>query len=658
MKRFLLHLAFLVTAVAGCKAQPPTQLSTRSKKAEKAYNKALAELNAYQYDLALADLAVAKKADPNFVEAYFLEANLYMEQQEWQKAIDDFKTGFSINPKYYPSCYFDCANAELKLGQYEGAKTDYQKFLDLKRNASQDMIDKTNLGIKCCDFALDAMQHPVPFKPVNMGPNINSDWCEYFPNVTADDQTFLVTRNQQKIDPNNGDKIYTQEDFYISYKNDSGQWSFMRNMGAPINTPENEGAPSLSPDGRFLFFAGCMGENGYGYDRRGYGSCDIFYTQKMNGSWTRPVNVGAPVNTKEWESQPSFSSDGKTLYFVSSRGGGYGDSDIWMSTLNDDGTWSEPVNLGDVINTPGKEEAVFIHPDNQTLYFASDGHVGMGGLDLYVSHRDSVTGKWGEPVNLGYPINTYGDESGLIVGGNGQIAYFSSDRKGGLGCDDIYSFELPKALQPFPVTYMKGKTFNKKTGAPVGAKFDLIDLATGKTFITSKSDAANGEFLVCLPTNKDYALNVNSPGFLFYSETFRLKESPDPDKPFIMNVPLQPIDTGAVVELKNVFFETGKFDLRPESKAELDKAVAWLLANPDVKVEISGHTDNVGDKKSNMTLSTNRAKAVYDYLVAHGVPASRMTYKGYGDTKPKVDNDTPEHRQMNRRVEMKITATK
>ncbi|HTL83394.1 MAG TPA: OmpA family protein [Bacteroidia bacterium] len=657
MKNLLITTALLLS-IASCKAQPPTTLSTTSKKATDFYNSGMDCAMQYDYTCAYAKFEAAKKADPNFCEPYFMEANLYMEQGQWQKAIDQFKLGFAINPKLYPSNFYDCANSELKLGKYADAKIDYQNYLNYATTGSATMKQLAQDGIATCDFATNAMANPVPFNPLNIGDGINSTNCEYFPNVTADDQTFLFTRNSQTVDPNNGALTQTQEDFYISFRDDSGHWSLARNMGPPINSDRNEGAPSLSADGRYLFFAACEEYDGYGNGRQGYGSCDIFITQKINNVWTKPKNVGAPVNTGSWESQPSFSSDGKTLYFVSNRKGGKGGSDIWMAVLNDDGNWSAPVDLGDNINTAGQEEAVFIHPDNQTLYFASDGHPGLGGLDLYVCRRDTVTGKWGPATNLGYPINTYADESGMIVNGNGQMAYYSSTRDGGKGCDDIYCFSLPKTLQPVPVTYMKGKVYNKKTLKPVGAEFDLLDLATGSVVISSNSDPVTGEFLVCLPTNKNYALNVTSPGYLFYSETFQMKTSADPSKPYKMDVPLQPIEDSSLVELKNVFFATGKFDLQPQSKAELNRAAQWLKANPNVHVEIAGHTDNVGDKKSNQLLSENRAKAVYDYLVAQGIDATRMTYKGYGDTKPKVANDTPEHKQMNRRVEMRITSTK
>lgn len=659
MKKILFFL-LLVTGIS-CKAQPATEtpLTTKSKKAAKAYNEAMTCAQQYNYECAHEKLATAKKEDPNFAEAYALDANLYLDMRQWAKAVDEFKKSFAINPSLFIGNYYDCAQAEMKLGRYTDAKSDFEIFLAKKSpRTSPTTIANAQQGVASCDFALKATASPVPFNPLNMGENINTDGCEYFPNVTADDATFLFTRNRQQKNPNNGALEMTQEDFYISFKDEDGNWSLARNMGAPINSDRNEGAPSLSADGHFLFFAACEEYDGYGRGRQGYGSCDLFITRKVNNQWTAPQNVGAPVNSSAWESQPSFSSDGKTLYFVSNRRGGYGDSDIWMSVLGEDGKWSTPVNLGDQINTPGKEEAVFIHPDNQTLYFASDGHIGMGGLDLYMCRRDSATGKWGAPVNLGYPINTFGDESGLIVNGNGQLAYFSSTREGGRGCDDIYFFQLPKNLQPVPVTYMKGKVYDKATGKPMGAAFNLIDVESGQSIISSLSDPVTGEFLVCVPVNKNYALNVNSPGYLFYSEKFEMKASSDPNKPFRMDVPMQPIADGNIVELKNVFFETAKYDLKPTSTAELDKAVAWLKANPNVKAEISGHTDNVGDKKSNVTLSNNRAKSVYDYLVAHGIDAARLTYKGYGDTVPKVPNDSDEHRQMNRRVELKIISTK
>jgi outer membrane protein OmpA-like peptidoglycan-associated protein len=653
IKHIFLILIFAV-GVTSCKAQTP--LTTKSKKAEKSYNLAIQYMDTFQWDKALAELKKAKEADPNFVEAYTLQANLHLQLREWDKAEAEFEQAFKINPTFFPGSFYDCANAEMKQGKYAEAKVHYEEYKKTRRSGTpQRLVDDTERQIANCDFALKAIANPVPFKPVNMGTSMNSDECEYFPNVTADDNTFLFTRNALTKNPN-GVGQRSQEDFYISYKGDDGAWSKATALSS-INTPTNEGAPSLSADGRYLYFAACEEMDGYGGGRMGYGSCDIFFTQKVNGQWTRAVNVGTPVNTAAWETQPSFSSDGRTLYYISNRRDGLGNSDIWMCMLNDSGKWGKPVNLGKDINTTGKEEAVFIHPDNQTLYFASDGHTGMGGLDLYMCRRDSL-GNWGKPVNLGYPINTFADESGLIVNGQGNLAYFSSTREGTNGCDDIYYFEIPKPLQPVAVTYMKGKVYDIKTKAPLGASFDLIDLATGKTIVSSNSDPVTGEFLVCIPQNKNYALNVNRGGYLPYSESFWMVESTNPGQPYYMDVPLTPVEVNAPTVLKNVYFDIDKWDLKPTSTAELDRMVTWLKANPNIKGEVGGHTDNTGDKKHNQELSQKRAKSVYDYLVSHGIDATRLTYKGYGDTSPLVPNDTPEHKQMNRRTEFKITSLK
>ncbi|MDQ3111079.1 MAG: hypothetical protein M3R17_14390, partial [Bacteroidota bacterium] len=415
MNKIILLLSIILLTIT-CKSQPAMTVSTKSKKAEKAYFLAMDYAQIYNFEEAYKQLAIAKKEDPVFIEAFIFGAELMLSERKYAEAVDEYKKAFAINPRFFPASYYDCARAELRLGRYVDAKKDFQMYLDTHTSsASPATIASAQKGLADCNFALNALAHPVPFNPLNMGEAVNGTGCEYFPNVTADDATFLFTRNMQTRDPNTGTMKQTQEDFYISYKDENGKWSVAKNMGAPINTDNNEGAPSLSADGRFLFFAACAGYDGYGNGRVGYGACDIFFSQKVNGVWSKPQNVGAPVNGASWDSQPSFSSDGKTLYFISHRKGGYGGSDIWSSVLGDDGKWGPAINLGAAINSSGNEEAIFIHPDNQTLYYASDGLTGMGGLDLYVCRRDTVTGKWGIPANLGYPINTEGDESGMIV---------------------------------------------------------------------------------------------------------------------------------------------------------------------------------------------------------------------------------------------------
>jgi outer membrane protein OmpA-like peptidoglycan-associated protein len=280
----------------------------------------------------------------------------------------------------------------------------------------------------------------------------------------------------------------------------------------------------------------------------------------------------------------------------------------------------------------------------------------MGGLDIYMSKKQA-DGSWGKATNLGYPINTFADENSLVVDANGKLAYFASEREGGFGGLDIYQFELPSEVRPEIITYVKGLTYNAVTKVPTDASFELIDLETQQS-VTKAFSSSQGEFLVTLTANHNYLVNVSKPGFLFYSDNFSLKDKvADYNKPYKLEIPLQPIDTGFTIELKNVFFDVNKWELKPESKAELSKIIAFMKNNPSLKIEFGGHTDNSGDKNFNKTLSTNRAKAVCDYIIQNGgISASRLAYKGYADTKPKVANDTPENKALNRRTELKVTS--
>jgi len=280
----------------------------------------------------------------------------------------------------------------------------------------------------------------------------------------------------------------------------------------------------------------------------------------------------------------------------------------------------------------------------------------MGGADIFMSRR-KADGNWGDPVNLGFPVNSADDENSLLVSPSGRMAYFASDREGGVGGLDLYEFELPAQLKPEPITYVKGSVYHAQTRQPLEASFELIDLDSQKLLTRSYSQK-NGEFLVTLTANKNYLVNVSREGFLFYSDNFILKDlKTDFNKPFVLNIPLEPIDTGSTVELKNVFFDVNKSELRPESRTELDKLVAFLLKNPNLKIELGGHTDNTGDKKANQLLSENRAKAVQQYLVNTGkIGVGRLSYRGYGDSRPKVPNDTAENKAKNRRTEFKVTA--
>ncbi|MBC7695096.1 MAG: PD40 domain-containing protein [Burkholderiales bacterium] len=630
---------------------PPGTYSSTNKKAVKYFEESKKMFQVRKDAEAEKLIKKAIEEDPQFIEAHSAYADFLMGNNRVKEAIPLYEKAIQINPKIFIDNNFYLGGAYLHEALYDKAIPCFEVILKTER-INPNLKDESARYLKNARFGSEAIKHPQPFKPVNVGEGINTREYEYFPALTADGNTFLFTRN---IREGEGVTAPRQEDFYIS-KKVNNVWQTANPMPS-VNTPGNEGAPSLSADGEIMFFASCMEMSGdYGTsERKGYGSCDIFYAQKINGKWTKPRNAGAMINTKNWETQPSFSSDGKTLYFI--RGmvarDGIKNPDVYSSTIGSDGKFSEPVKLSDNINTPLGEESVFIHPDNQTLYFSSEGHPGMGGLDIFFSKKQA-DGSWGKAVNLGYPLNTFTDENSLVVDANGKLAYLASERDGGFGGLDIYQFELPESLRPEVITYVKGHIFNARTRDPLEASFELIDLETQQSVTSAFSNSA-GEFLVTLTSNHNYLVNVSKPGFLFYSDNFSLKDKvADYNKPFKLEIPLQPIDTG-IIELKNIFFDVNKWDLKAESKAELQKIIAFLKANPTLKVEFSGHTDNSGDKVFNKTLSNNRAKAIYDYVIEKGpVPATNLSYKGYGDSKPKAPNDTPENKAKNRRTELKI----
>jgi len=601
---------------------------------------------------ALDQIREALQADSTFVEAYLLRANIYMAQQKQKEAIEAYEHSLHFLPDFYPNTYLTLGDLYYLHGNYALAKGAYEKFLTYKSNPILQREAKDGLANSA--FADSAVKNPVPFVPVNLGASINTEANEVLPTLTLDGMRLMFTR--QVTVSNEYGKKSRQEDFYSSFwKQD--QWTPATPI-TELNTKGDEGASSFSPDGRYIFFAGC--EEIYGYPEgreKGLGKCDIYISKKVGDVFQPPRNLGIPVNTPGYESQPSFSSDGRTLYFIRQikEKDGRIQQDIYYSSINDSSKWSAPVALPSNINTDKDEFSAYIHPDNQTLYFASAGHPGMGGLDIFVS-RKRADGSWGDPVNLGYPINTSGEESSFLVSPDGKLAYFASDRKEGYGGLDIYKFDLYPQARPQPLTYMKGRVLDGKNKKALGANFELIDLESGKTMIRSSSDATTGEFLVALPAGMSYALNVSCKDYLFYSENFQLKDAASADKPFLLDVLMSPMAAGERMVLKNIFFATDSFNLKKESKIELDKLVSFLKANAGLKIEISGHTDNVGDKKYNQALSEKRARSVVDYLLTNGVDAGRLASKGFGDTKPVTSNSTEQGRAENRRTEFTIVS--
>jgi outer membrane protein OmpA-like peptidoglycan-associated protein len=619
---------------------------TQSSKALKHFNNAKHHYQFLEYNEAAEELFNAIKIDNHFIDAHLLLAELSVGRKDYTQAIESYRTAIRIDSLFFPNATYSLGHIEFLTGLYEESKQHLELFI-LQGKGSKELTEKAMKILKNCEFAIKAIKNPVPFKPVNLGSNINSTYDEYWPSLTADGQTLVITV-LTPIQANGGFfQARKQEDFFISFW-EKGEWTKVKNIGKPLNSNQNEGAQSLSADGHYMFFTACNREGGFG-------SCDIYYSMRTPKGWSVSVNIGGPINSGSWESQPSISPDGRTLYFASNRPGGKGKMDIWKSTVTKDNYWGEPENLGDNINTPGDEMSPFIHNDNQTLYFSSNGQVGMGGYDLFITKLDK-TGNWSAPKNLGYPINTHGDELGLIVNSKGNEAYYSSDRLNNAG-KDIFKFDLYNEVRPLEVTYLKGTVYDKDIRNPLVAKFELISLASKEIVMQAFSDQV-GEFLVCIPTNMDYALNVSKDGYLFYSDNFSLKGVREITNPFIKDIPLQPLKAGEKVILRNIFYETDSFALKSESEAELDKIIEFLNKNPGIKVEISGHTDNVGSIEYNLTLSENRAKTVYQYLIRNYIIQDRLRYKGYGMSKPLTSNKTEEGRAMNRRTELKILEKK
>ncbi len=646
LKPFLL-IAFIFL-VSNAFAQNP-ELHTKDKSALNHFKRANGFYRNYELLEAEKELKKAIRIDPEFLEAHLYLADIYIQAKREKEAMYKFQRVIEIDPTAYPNVFIDLGSLYFQNGEYQKSKDIYTQFTQIDSLSDNNSILAAK-GIERADFALRAIENPVPFEPKNLGQEINSPYSEYFPSMTVDDQTILFTRAV----PYRYAASNKQEDFFISEKID-GQWSNANGVGEPINTDNNEGAPSLSADGQILIFTACERYGEYGDNRIGYGSCDLFFSVKNGNEWSQPKNIGQPVNSYHWESQPSFSSDGKTLFFVRNIRNRTGEveQDIYRTRIQNDGSWSVPQKLGPNINTPGREESVFIHPDGQTLYFSSDGHTGMGGLDIFMSQKDE-NGEWGEPINLGYPINTHNDENSILISSDGKYAYFASDRDGGYGGLDLYYFELPDEFRPKPITYLKGIVYDAETKQKLRAAFELIDVDNDSTIITSFSNDVTGEFLVALPSDKNYALNVQRDGYLFYSDNFSLKGFFSKLEPFLKDIPLQPIKIGERIVLRNIFFELDKYELQSESITELTKILDFLNKNKKLSVELSGHTDDQGSDEYNQELSEMRAKAVYEYLVLHGIDKNRMTFIGYGEEQPIESNENPEGRASNRRTEMKI----
>lgn len=618
-----------------------SKYNTNSKKAIKLYEKAEESFKKRQFDEGINSLEKAVGIDPNFTEALYRLATTYELFQKFEVAAKYYQRVIESQPDNprYQGVYLVVANNQLREGNYEKSKQLADKSLQLNPN-NQKNAQQAQALLEICNYALEGIKTPLEFNPITLESPLNQFKIQYFPVLTGDEQTIVFTAR----------KPDQTDDLFISYKKD-GQWSEPVSISENINTIDNEGTCSISADGKVLVFTYCANMQ----LRQSYGGCDLYISYKVGDEWSEPKNLGPNVNSGAKDTQPSLTADGKTLYFSSSRPGGSGGLDIWVSKMDESGKWQRAENLGKTINTAGNEESPFIHANGRYLYFSSNGFPKMsyGGADLYYSQY--IDKEWTTPTNLGYPINNQANQVGLFITSDSERGYYTYEEgQGGINnfTAVLKSFELP--VKPDVLSnYVKGIIYDSKTQEKLEAKIELFDLTTNTKQSSTTSDPITGEYLFILTQGSEYALGITRKDYAYKSIAFNYTEKKDLE-PIVQNIALDPISKGTVFTLNNIFFDYNSFALQEKSKTELDELVKFMQENPQIKGEISGHTDNIGNPAANDMLSLKRAQSVFNYLVEKGIDPERLKYQGYGDKKPAASNATEEGRALNRRIEFEI----
>ena len=633
---------FLVLLYTLMYCQDYITLKTAPEKQVKAYKKAVAAYRQNKYDDAIKLFEKIIKSEPKFIDAHILLGSVFFEKKTYSSAEKSFNDAIKLDSTYQIKVFYTLALCNYELEHFTEAKNNMGKYLALETQ-NQELIAKAKRRYVTYKFTDSAVSHPINYHPLNFKV-MNSDFSEYLPSLTADGNTMVFTR-----------KIFQEnEDLFISTRDEGGNWSVPESMDE-INTVFNEGAPAISPDGNTLVFTSC--------DRKeSYGGCDLFISKKENGKWSQAVNLGDKINTPAYESQPCFGDNGNLIFFCSNRTGSIGGKDIWFSYRQEDRSWAKPLNLGPAINTIDNEECPFLHPNGLTLYFSSDGHPGMGAKDVFYSEKVGAN-KWKTAINLGYPLNSKGDESSFILNYRGDTGYIASDKdfkeldpknKNLQKNLDLFEFALPEALRPNPSSYLYISVTDRKTNLPVQAQLKVFKLGQKEKFYTGKTNQ-EGKSLISLPTNEIYAIDLYHPDYMMHSEQFNCTEIRTAYRPLRLTISMDKIkETNAPMVLKNIFFESGSAVLRSESDFELNQLFELLKNKNIAKVIITGHTDNIGQKEDNLLLSQNRAKAVVQAMIQKGIEPTRLVSEGKGESQPIADNNTEEGRQNNRRTEIKI----
>ncbi len=619
-------------------------------RADKIYNKAITAFKHRNYTEAIKELKTVTEIEPGYTDAYFVLGLIYIQDRKMnlKEAKANFLQVIELCPDYDIYAYYHLARIYYGAGEYEKAYEAVSFFLDDVDKIKSDEDYNEAVGIQeFSKFYSEILSHPVPFDPKPVS-GISTSMDEYLPIISPDNEFALFTRRVKTASSRDDfvRRTTTKEKFMYSIRID-GEFDRGREMPFPFNMNDNEGGATLTIDNKRLFYTLCK----FTKDKKYY-NCDICTSEFKDHKWTEIVSVSDNVNREDsWESQPSITSDGKVLYFVSDRPGGYGGYDIYRTRMVDSCNWCEPENLGPEINTAGNEKSPFIHTDSQTLYFSSDGLMGLGGYDIFFTKlRDD--GKWNKPKNIGYPINSEDDEVGFFVSTDGKTGYFASNKYNGFGGWDLYAFDLYPEARPEKVLFLKGKVESDSSGSLRDALIEVKNVET-KKITEIKVDSTSGEYVSALLFKNDFIMTVKKKGYVQESK-YISRMSPRFSTPAVLDLNLEPIKVGKSYRLNDIYFDFNSIELKPESKIVIEEFAGFLNDNPTLKVSIQGHTDNIGNEEDNLELSQERAKAVYDYLIEQGINADRLSYQGFGELKPVSTNETETGRARNRRTEFVI----
>lgn len=636
---FILMVPFLFTSYF-LSAQIKTDCEKSTPKSDKNYQKAKDLLKNKNFNDAIKILQETIDEDPNNVKTLFLLADIEQYQQSREPALRHYQQILYVCPDYHPDIYYEVGMLMYSLGKYDSVSEYFDIYvekpgIDAKKQRVADSL------ILRCEMLGEIFLHPVPFHPVPL--EIDSKDDDYLPMISPDNEWFYFTR-RFKVKTKSAWNEEEVEEFSVS-KIIDGKFSKQEKLTNPFNSGSNEGGASLTIDNKAMYLTVCNRADGIG-------SCDIYKTELDDNVWSPLQNLGRGVNSKMWDSQASISSDGKTLYYSSYRDSANG-LDIYKVEKDENGNWSNPINLGEPINTTDDEKSPFIHTDNQTLYFSSNGHMGVGGFDIYVAKKDA-NGKWYPPQNIGYPINSEDDDLGFFASLDGKKGFFSSNTlKNGVGGWDIYTFDLPQNVKPDKVLFLRGEVRDENGEIIADAKVELKDLTTNKT-VKIPLDGKTGKYVYAQAVKSDYNLTIQKEGYFYQSEIFKKNDSASFGTPKTIDVKLGQVKVGASFIVRNILFPTDSYELPETSKSELNNFVIFLQQNPTIKVSINGHTDNVGKDDKNLVLSRNRAKAVLNFVVSKGINAGRLSSDGFGKDKPIADNRIEKGRALNRRTEVVI----